>query len=102
MPRIPNDVLNCTFYLYPSKQAAEVGENCGGTGFFVMTSGAGSTVYALTNWHVAVKGGNSVMRVNSGQDPPEIIEYDPSDWRFIARGDDLAALEFPGGRELGA
>src|SRR4029079_19473229 len=95
MPRIPHNVLNCAFYLYPSREAAESGESCGGTGFLVVTRGAGSTAYGITNHHVAVRKGWSVSRLASPLGKPDILEFDPSDWSFISGGDDLAAVEIP-------
>jgi hypothetical protein len=50
------------------------------------------SVYAITNWHVAVNNGNSVIRINRHDGAPAIFEFDPSDWQFIPEGDDVAAL----------
>ena len=98
MPRVPDKVLNCTFYLYESKKAAEQGEAYGGTGFLVTVLSqrfsdiAGShSVYAVTNRHVAVRGGFSVIRINT-YEGVEIFETDPSDWTVHPDGDDIAVF----------
>jgi hypothetical protein len=49
----------------------------------------------VTNYHVAVKGGNSVVRVNCLDGPPQIFPFDPSDWTFIPNGDDVAVIRLP-------
>ncbi len=67
MPKIPPEVIGSVFYLYKSREDAEAGSAFGGTGFIVaVPSELGDYVfpYAVTNWHVAVSGGASVVRVN--------------------------------------
>jgi hypothetical protein len=96
MPRIPPQVLYSTFYLYPSVEHAENGANFGGTGFFVAyPTGQPSTpnlMYAVTNWHVAVRDGASVMRVNKKGGGFDVLEFDPSEWEFVPKGPDIAIL----------
>jgi hypothetical protein len=95
MPRIPPEVLYSTFYLYPSVEAAKAGEKFGGTGFFVSyptgIPEAPSLLYAVTNWHVAVRDGCSVMRVNTSSGV-DIFDLDPSEWEFVAAGPDMAVV----------
>jgi hypothetical protein len=94
MPRIPREVLNCTFNLYPNRQAAEAGEPFGGTGFFVGRKTGRRDLshftYAVTNWHVACRDGLSVMRVNDSFGSVRILELDPSEWEFLPRWADIA------------
>ena len=97
MPRIGDYFLDCTFYLYKSKEDATKNQNIGGTGFFAsLLSTLIPTkiryVYAVTNWHVAVKGGCSVIRVNTKDGKTSVLEYAPEDWEFDENGDDLAIL----------
>jgi len=96
MPRIPPQVLSSTFYLYPSVEAAKAGDKFGGTGFFVAyPTGfpeAPSLLYAVTNWHVAVRSGCSVMRVNTLHGGVDIFDFDPSEWEFPPGGPDLAVM----------
>lgn len=103
MPRVPEQILNCAFYLYPSVADAKVGKNFGGTGFFVFfptTDGSEASnttgwVYAVTNWHVAVRDGASVMRINKLNGETDILDYGPEDWHFDPRFD-IAVIPLPG------
>lgn len=97
MPRIPNKLLDSTFFLYSSKEDAEKGSNYGGSGFIIsMPSEAwGSEItyfYGVTNWHVAVSGRCYFVRVNTCDGYTEIFEYDSIDWVFDESGDDLAII----------
>ena len=78
MPRIPPQVLYSAFYLYPTVEAARAGDGFGGAGFFVAyptgVPEAPSLLYAVTNWHVAVRDGMSVMRVNKIQGGVDIFD----------------------------
>ncbi len=92
MPKIPQNVLNTTFYLYPSRGDAEEGTNFGGTGFLVLVPsemhgkyGRGY-VYGVTNWHVACRG-SSVIRLNTISGKPDIQEFGPEEWFFDPRYD---------------
>jgi hypothetical protein len=49
-------------------------------------------LYAITNWHVAVRDGSSVMRVNTTNGGVDILDFDPSEWEFPPAGHDLAIL----------
>jgi hypothetical protein len=84
-------VLDCVFYLYKDRASAEKGENFGGTGVLVgdFIEG-GNFIYGVTNWHVAVEGGYSVMRVNAKDRRADILEFGPEDWLFVPHADDLA------------
>jgi hypothetical protein len=99
MPRIPNDVLESVFYLYPSYQAAEAGENAGGCGFFVLIPferAQKNHLYMVTNRHV-VAGGALTARVNIGPDKSIPYDTDDRDWFSHPNGDDLAIIlvDFP-------
>lgn len=90
MPRIPPKTLNCAAYLYPSVADAEAGEDFGGTAFFVMIPSSvpdRGYLYAVTNWHVAVAGGASVLRVNTKDGGTDIFDFGPEDWDFDRRFD---------------
>lgn len=98
MPRISPDLLRSAFYLYPTVEAAKKGDRFGGTGFFLgyptEVPEAPVLLYAVTNWHVAVRDGCSVMRVNTAGGGIDIFELDPSEWEFPPGGHDLAILPF--------
>ena len=49
-----------------------------------------SYFYGVTNWHVAVRDGCSVIRLNSHDGTTDVLELGPEDWVFDANGDDLA------------
>ena len=93
MPKIPANIKNAAFYLFPTKEDAEKGSNFGGTGFIVTIPskmhakyGRGF-VYAVTNWHVAAQGGNSVIRLNTKSGAPDFIDAGPEDWFFNGKHD---------------
>jgi hypothetical protein len=101
MPRIATEILNSPFYLYHSRKDAEEGKRFGGTGFFVGYPMPGHVpfrqdgvafLYAVTNWHVAVRDGASVMRINKIGGGVDILEFDPSEWEFLPKGPDLAII----------
>lgn len=93
MPRIADVVQDSVFYLYPTKEDARVGENIGGTGFFVGWTSTGpppiTYVYAVTCAHV-IEDGSSVIRLNTKGGKWDIIERDKADWLQEPGGTDLA------------
>jgi hypothetical protein len=93
MPRIPQALLDASFYLYPSPEEARSGGQAGGTGLFVSVPVPGSPdhvfMYAVSNAHVVHQSGCSVIRVNALLGGTDIIEKDPAEWHARA-GDDLA------------
>ena len=96
MPRIPDQIADAVFYLYPTREAAEKGEQFGGSGFFYGAPVGKErwAVFAVTNWHVAVQGGCSVIRLNCKDGSADIFETDPSDWEFEPKSYDLAVMPF--------
>lgn len=100
MPRLPEGTTKLVFYLYKTKSDAEKGADFGGTGFLVgikpKTFGERMRwFYGVTNWHVAMRDGFSVIRVNRRDGGSEIIELEPHDWIAHPDGDDLAITECP-------
>jgi len=97
VPKIPDSFLDGVFYLYESVEAAKSGSKYGGTGFFVGIPSKelpdAHYLYGVSNWHVAVQHGNSVLRVNAKDGGTEIIEFGPEDWEFDAdAGHDIAVV----------
>lgn len=98
MPRIHDEYLNCSVYLYRSRHEAEEGINIGGSGFimsypaksFPHPEGFG---YLVTNKHV-VEGGARCMRVNMKNGGFDIFEF-PEDYWTLAPDDDLAVCMIP-------
>jgi len=99
MPKLPSYFFRSVIYLYETREHAEQGKPFGGTGFLVGEAVEGRTdgvhVFAVTNWHVAVSGGASVVRVNKLGGGVDIFELDPSDWTFVPKGHDLAIAPIP-------
>ena len=100
MPRIHNQFLECSVYLYPSKEAAEKGERAGGSGFLISIKAAveGWThIYAVTNSHVIREGNSPVIRLNTQSGETDVLEYEQDAWIHHPDGDDIAVcpLDFP-------
>ena len=99
MPVIPPELLNCCFYLYKSKDDAKAGRPFGGTGFVIaIPSGVDERrchTFGVTNWHVAVRDGCSVIRMNKQGGGVAIIERDPAEWIFRPKWHDLAIIGLP-------
>lgn len=97
MPQIGQEILDTTFYLYASVDDAKVGRKMGGTGFLVgyiprNVIDRDPPIYAVTNWHLAVRDGFSVIRLNCHDGTTDTFAFDPSEWEFIAQGPDVAAV----------
>lgn len=96
MPIIPPQLLSCAFYLYKDRKSAEAGERAGGTGFLIaLPSGNGDGLghhYGVTNYHVAVSGGYSCIRINTADGKTEVFEFGPDDWHFVPGGPDVAVI----------
>lgn len=91
MPRVPDEILESVFYLYPSHIAAEKGEQAGGCGFFMtypFEHEKRNHLYAVTNRHV-IADGNWTFRVNRGS-KVLIVDTDERQWFYHPDEDDLA------------
>ena len=99
MPRIPPAALGCVFYLYPDVNSAKEGRDFGGSGFFIGVPAEiipnYTHLYAITNWHVACDSGHSVIRRMTDSGQPEIFDFGPEQWDFLARYDITALLMPP-------
>lgn len=91
MPKLPNKALDCVCYLYRSAEDARAGQEFGGTGFLISvpveTVKDRIFLYVVTNWHVAVRDGFSVIRLNTHEGGVDIFEFGPEDWTFDPRYD---------------
>lgn len=105
MPRIPDEVLNCSVYLYPTVEDASDGANYGGSGFLV---GLFSKVfpsrphlYVVTNSHV-IRRKSHVIRLSTAQGDTVIIDCQESEWTHHPDGDDVAIyhLHEPQGQDI--
>lgn len=94
------DILDVAFYLYRSVDDANNNRRFGGTGFLVSmpTTGWGGEnrhVYAVTNWHVAVRDRCSVVRLNTIDGNTDVFDLQAEDWTFIENGYDVAVAPLP-------
>ena len=90
MPRIPLGILNSVFFLYKTEEDAKTGSEAGGTGFIITLPTAVpdyAFVYFVTNWHVALDNGCSVVRLETVDGEPDIFAFDPTDWYFSTKYD---------------
>jgi hypothetical protein len=114
MPKIGQRFLDCSIYLYASRQSAEAGDDAGGSGCLVsvdpkpifdpasrtnprtITGYIPGQLYAVTNRHV-INYGYPVIRLNTIDGATDILELEKDDWLFHPDGDDLAVapIELP-------
>lgn len=91
--RIPDDFLDCVFYLYHSYQHADAGALGGGSGFFVGVPAKripnATITFAVTNKHV-LDSGADVIRMNTMDGKKVIYETDQRVWIPHPAGDDIA------------
>jgi hypothetical protein len=86
--------------MYTSEKQAKTGQEFGGSGFI---AGVQSTAmpnmvytYGITNYHVAVRNGASIARVNKVDGSTEIFPFGPEDWHFDpGAGYDVAVAKLP-------
>lgn len=95
MPRIPDALLECVVYLYPSAEDAQATRRAGGTGFLVsMPLPEGPLpsflTYVVTNSHVAVNAG--ALRINTHEGGAEVIAVTQDLWTHHPSGDDVAIM----------
>jgi len=95
MPAIPYPLLDCVVYLYGDKESALAGKRYGGCGFLLSVSTQGGRfahLYLVTNYHVAIRDGFCVARVNSQAGGVDIFEFDSSEFIFNPGGGDVCAV----------
>lgn len=95
MPRIPDEVLDCTVFLYPTGKAAQDGEHSGGSGFLVavpsMPSGR-HWLYIVTASHVVKEGNSPVVRLNTIAGDVDVLPFQQDNWLHHPDGDDVAVV----------
>ena len=83
MPRIRDEVLDCSIFLYGSEADALSGREYGGSGFLVAVPDKNNEryrqLYAVTNSHV-VEGGYSVIRLNTQEGSVTVLPFQAADW----------------------
>lgn len=96
MPRIPDEVLDCTIFLYRSVAAAKAGEQLGGSGFLVGVMSEAHPefgyYYAVTASHVIREGQAPVVRLNTQAGDFDVLPITQDDWIHHPDADDVAIL----------
>lgn len=89
MPKIHQELILSTFFLYRSTSAARSGKDATGTGFVVKHL---QHLYAVTNRHVARDAGASVIRLNTFNAVGgfAVLDIAPEDWETNETGADIA------------
>ncbi len=95
MPKIPHQLTQAVFYIYPSEDDAINNTEFGATGFFFGVDSEfsdGMYCYAVTNSHVIFQDGmeNPVIRVNTTEKKFDVIKTSQSNWLRHFDGDDVA------------
>ncbi len=89
-------LLKTVFYLYPDVESAKAGKGFGATGFFctvpLLSRPEMGLWLGVTNWHAAVRDGNSVVRVNRADGGVDVFGYEPHEWFFLPGRNDIAVL----------
>ena len=97
MPKIVASVPEAVFYLFRHNPKAGAVEGLCGTGFLVLRPSIRPNgtphAYGVTNWHVAMSAGASIIRVNTRNGKSRFIEYGPEEWHSPSNGDDLAVID---------
>lgn len=111
MPAIPQEMLDCVFYLYRrNPKTGMIDDRPSGTGTLIAhftrrhcrVPLLGKAVvepdilahyYGVTNWHLANQAGASIIRINTKDGQSRYLEYDPSEWQFIPNSDDISAID---------
>src|ERR1700694_163330 len=102
LPRIPDHLMDGAAFLFRTKEEAERRAKIGGTAFLVTKEIAGSreafgqklfVPYLVSCRHVVFGGGASVVSINRRDGgPPDIFEFEPTDWTEHPNGDDVIAI----------
>jgi hypothetical protein len=98
MPRIDDQYLDGSIYLYRSRDEAELGENIGGSGFLVEVPAEKIPppwhfTYAVTNRHV-IKKLATCIRMNTKDGKTDVFERTQKNWTCSST-DDLAVCAVP-------
>src|ERR1700722_14632548 len=98
MPKIPPDLERSAFFLFGrDPRTGDIGAEPDGTGFIVGRPWKAVPnrfhYYAVSNWHVAVRRGASILRINTLSRKSRLIDKEPHEWYFANPGDDLAICD---------
>lgn len=98
MARIPNELLNCSIYLYQSVQDAHKGVKSGGSGFLVMVPFSEQLeadrdwyhIYAVTNSRIIKEAQSPIIRLTRRTGKVDVINLEQENWIHHPDGDDMA------------
>src|SRR5579864_219035 len=104
MPRVPDDLLHCSVFLYPSVDDARAGEKAGGSGFLIQVNSATFPAtgygYVVTNAHVVRDCASPVVRINSADGHSDVFPLTNDSWILHPDGDDLAIAQVNPGQQV--
>jgi hypothetical protein len=93
VPRIPDEYLDCSIYLYGSEADAYAGVRSGGSGFLLGFDSERipgmQNVFAVTNAHV-IEGGSYTVRLNKNDGSLDVRDFDERHWIVPKSNDDIA------------
>lgn len=96
MPKlgIYSKILDCVFFLYKSREDAEIGVPQGATGFLVAVPSKQLPgrfhIHGITNSHAIASNPTPCIRINSDNGKPEIFNLEPTEWIFNTGSYDIA------------
>lgn len=97
VPRIPDELLDTSVYLYPDRVSAQMGKAVGGTGFMTNLPLPGTDLnawFVVTNRHV-IEQGSCVVRSNMVDGlHHHTMETLEKGWKFCPKGTDIAVHIF--------
>jgi hypothetical protein len=98
MPRFAPELEQSTFFLFcRNPKTGEILPEPDGTGFIVarqwQNAPSRTHFYAVTNWHVAVQSGASILRINTLDGKSRLIDTEPHEWCFYNASNDLAIYD---------
>lgn len=98
MPKLHPQLADSIFYLYRRDPKTGAIEGPCGTGSIVAKRAPVPIdtrlhLYGVSNHHVAVELGASIVRLNTIDGKSRFLEYDPLEWHFLPNGDDIAMLD---------
>lgn len=98
MPRLNPVLERSAFFLFRrDPKTGAIPPEPEGTGFIVgrpwKTIPGRAHFYAVSNWHVVVDVGASILRINTPDGASRKIETEPHEWYFVTPGDDLVICD---------
>lgn len=98
MPRLNQNFQNAVFFSYGVHPITGKIQGPLGSGVLIGVESETAPfyirhLYAVTCWHVAIRGGASCIRVNTISGRTRIIKIDHDDWHFVPGADDLCAVD---------